>query len=79
MNEKKSLMQDPAPNGVTQLLVNWSNGDKAALDEMLPLVYQELRRIGERPVGASRLIACDRNSPITRCSPPRWSMRHTCG
>src|SRR6476620_4171338 len=38
-------MQNPAPTGVTQLLVNWSNGDKAALDEMLPLVYQELRRI----------------------------------
>ena len=31
--------------GVTQLLVDWSKGDKAALDEMLPLVYQELRRI----------------------------------
>jgi RNA polymerase sigma factor (TIGR02999 family) len=38
-------MQNPAPKGVTQLLVNWSNGDKAALDEMLPLVYQELRHI----------------------------------
>ena len=38
-------MQDPAPTGVTELLVNWNNGDKAALDEMLPLVYQELRRI----------------------------------
>ena len=38
-------MQIPAPTGVTQLLVNWSNGDKAALDEMVPLVYQELRRI----------------------------------
>ena len=38
-------MQNSAPKGVTQLLVNWGNGDKAALDEMLPLVYQELRRI----------------------------------
>src|SRR6202158_829527 len=38
-------MQDPASTGVTQLLANWSNGDKAALDEMLPLVYQELRHI----------------------------------
>jgi RNA polymerase sigma factor (TIGR02999 family) len=38
-------MQNSASKGVTQLLVNWSNGDKAALDEMLPLVYQELRRI----------------------------------
>jgi RNA polymerase sigma factor (TIGR02999 family) len=35
----------PAPTGVTQLLVSWSNGDKEALDEMLPLVYHELRRI----------------------------------
>jgi len=34
-----------ASTRVTQLLVNWSNGDKAALDEMLPLVYQGLRRI----------------------------------
>src|SRR5258708_19977751 len=38
-------MQDLAPTAVTQLLVNWSNGEKAALDEMVPLVYQELRRI----------------------------------
>lgn len=38
-------MSMPVSTGVTQLLVNWSKGDKAALDEMLPLVYQELRRI----------------------------------
>jgi RNA polymerase sigma factor (TIGR02999 family) len=38
-------MPDPTPISVTELLVNWSNGNKAALDEMLPLVYQELRRI----------------------------------
>jgi RNA polymerase sigma factor (TIGR02999 family) len=31
--------------GVTELLVKWSNGDKAALDELLPLVYNELRRL----------------------------------
>lgn len=35
----------PPAGGVTQLLVKWNKGDKAALDEMLPLVYQELRRI----------------------------------
>ena len=35
----------PSPAGVTQLLINWNDGDKVALDEMLPLVYQELRRI----------------------------------
>ena len=30
---------------VTQLLVDWSSGNKAALDQLMPLVYQELRRL----------------------------------
>jgi len=30
---------------VTALLVNWSNGDQHALDELMPLVYGELRRL----------------------------------
>ena len=36
------------PNEVTQLLINWSNGDKAALDELVPLVQAELRRVARR-------------------------------
>ena len=40
---------------VTELLVAWTAGDKAALDELMPVVYDELRRLaknhlsGERP------------------------------
>lgn len=30
---------------VTQLLIDWSNGDREALDQMMPLVYSELRRM----------------------------------
>jgi RNA polymerase sigma-70 factor, ECF subfamily len=30
---------------VTQLLVAWSNGDREALDELLPLVYDQLRHL----------------------------------
>ena len=33
------------PTGVTQLLIRAEKGDRAALDEMLPLVYGELRRL----------------------------------
>ena len=33
---------------VTQLLVEWSNGDKAALEKLLPLVSDELRRLARR-------------------------------
>ena len=36
---------EEAPDGVTQLLINWRNGDKAALDQLTPLVYEELRRL----------------------------------
>jgi RNA polymerase sigma factor (TIGR02999 family) len=32
------------PEGITQLLTKWSNGDQSALDELMPLVYEELRR-----------------------------------
>lgn len=30
---------------VTQLLSAWSHGDQAALDELMPIVYQDLRRL----------------------------------
>ena len=30
---------------VTQLLIDWSRGDREALDQMMPLVYSELRRM----------------------------------
>ena len=38
----------PASQGVTQLLVDWSNGDQAALDKLLPLVNMELRQLARR-------------------------------
>lgn len=43
---KKLLgMQTPQTNQVTRLLLDWSRGDRAALDELMPFVYQELRRL----------------------------------
>ena len=38
-------MTPPAQNEVTQLLLAWSDGDKAALEELTPLVYAELHRL----------------------------------
>ena len=37
-----------APPNVTQLLLDWRNGDAAALDRLMPLVYDELGRIASR-------------------------------
>lgn len=33
------------PKDVTRMLMSWSNGDQTALEELLPLVYDELRRL----------------------------------
>lgn len=43
-----------APGGVTQLLIDWSSGNKAALDELIPLVYDELRRLARRHMARER-------------------------
>jgi RNA polymerase sigma factor (TIGR02999 family) len=37
-------MQQIQPHTVTRLLLDWRDGDQAALDQLLPLVYQELHR-----------------------------------
>ena len=50
-------MDEPSvsPHRITQLLAEWSHGDDAALTELTPLVYEELRRLahhymeGQRP------------------------------
>ena len=39
---------------VTELLTRWGQGDDAALAELTPLVYDELRRLAHRHMGAER-------------------------
>ena len=39
---------------VTQLLLEWSHGDDAALAELTPLVYEELRRVAHHHLSAQR-------------------------
>ncbi len=48
-------MRTPPPNEITQLLRRWSEGDAAALSQLMPIVLRELRKLaggylkGERP------------------------------
>jgi RNA polymerase sigma factor (TIGR02999 family) len=37
-----------SPQEISRLLIAWSDGEQAALDELVPLVYEELRRIARR-------------------------------
>ena len=39
------ILSDPVNQDVTALLAKWSGGDKAALEELMPLVYGELKRL----------------------------------
>ena len=40
-------MNQTASPQITQLLLAWSDGNKAALDELMPLVYNELRKLAK--------------------------------
>jgi len=44
----------PSPQEVTRLLVAWGDGDQAALDELAPLVYEELRRLAHQYMSHER-------------------------
>lgn len=38
----------PLQSDVTRILQNWRDGDQSALDQLLPMVYQELRRLADQ-------------------------------
>ena len=48
-------MNEPAPRQITQLLLDWSEGNQAALDQMVPLVYSELHRLAHRHMKRERV------------------------
>ena len=51
-------MNEPAPgesaHDVTGLLLAWRAGDRAAFEALIPLVYEELRRIAHRQLAGER-------------------------
>ena len=47
-------MTIPSTQGVTEMLVAWSNGDKSALERLIPLVHNELHRLAHRYMNRER-------------------------
>ncbi|HKN82303.1 MAG TPA: sigma-70 family RNA polymerase sigma factor [Pyrinomonadaceae bacterium] len=47
-------MRNPPPHQITELLAEWSDGNQAALDELYPLVYDELHRLARRYMSRER-------------------------
>ena len=48
----------PSPNGsrahVTELLLAWGRGDRAALDDLVPIIHEELRRLARHQMRGER-------------------------
>jgi len=47
-------VSDVRSHDVTALLIEWTRGDKAAVDKLLPLVHDELRRLARRQMAGER-------------------------
>jgi RNA polymerase sigma factor (TIGR02999 family) len=68
---------------ITRLLANWSKGDQAALDELLPIVYDELHRLArsymhrERPDHTLQTTALVHEAYLRLVGKPnpRWQTR----
>src|SRR5262249_61526752 len=46
--EDRAATPPASPGEVTRLLLAWRQGDRGALDRLIPLVYGELHRMAER-------------------------------
>ena len=47
-------MRTSSSHSVTQLLLSWRQGDSAALDQLVPVVYQKLRRLARHHMAGQR-------------------------
>ena len=55
-------MSAPQQHEVTRLLVEWSHGDRRALEDLMPLVYSELRKV------AGRYLRRERTGHTLQCT-----------
>ena len=76
-------MQQDSSNAVTALLVRWREGDPQALEALMPLVYDELRRLAhyylqrERPEHTLQSTALVHEAYLRLAghNPPQWQNR----
>ena len=76
-------MEHESPSEVTLLLQGWRNGDRKALDALLPLVYKELHRLAhfqlrkERPGHTlqSAALVHEAYLRLIGLNPPQWESR----
>jgi RNA polymerase sigma-70 factor (ECF subfamily) len=52
--ENESVVPTTQRDEITQLLVDWGQGDHAALEKLTPVVYEQLRRLAHRHMEGQR-------------------------
>ena len=55
MYKPSGMMDSPDSAAITRLLVDWRGGDQAALEQLMPLVHDELRRLARRHMAHERV------------------------
>lgn len=76
-------MKHEPPSEVTLLLQGWRSGDRKALDALLPLVYEELRRLAHFQLQKERQDHTLQSAAVVHeaylrligLSPPQWESR----
>lgn len=76
-------MHRDSSNQVTQLLVRWRGGDREALEELMPLVYEELRRLAHHYLRQERADHTLQSTALVHeaylrlagQNPPEWQNR----
>lgn len=76
-------MEHEPPSEVTLLLQGWRNGDRNALDALLPLVYEELRRLAHFQLQRERqdhtlqtaALVHEAYLRLIGLNPPHWESR----
>lgn len=76
-------LQQDASNPVTALLVRWREGDRQALDALMPLVYSELRRLSQYYLQRERADHTLQSTALVHeaylrlagTDPPQWQNR----
>jgi RNA polymerase sigma factor (TIGR02999 family) len=76
-------LPDPTSTPVTELLVRWRSGDPDALQSLMPLVYDEMRRLAHRYLRRERpghtlqstALVHEAFVRLTGNAPPQWEDR----
>ena len=55
MSQRSARVKGSSASAVSQLLKDWGQGDESALEKLMPLVYEELRKIAHHQMARERV------------------------